>query len=242
MTADRPPVALLAALEEESRALAAHLEQSRLPSPGLSIREGELDGMPLVLVTAGVGKVAAAMASQFVCDAYKPRLLLSFGLAGATEDESTRGQVIIGSGSLQHDMDARPLASSRGAIPGLGLTVFPADPTVAAWLRRAAEKVVGDAQRVRTGLILTGDQIVTSRETRDGLIADFPDGACFDMETAAVAQVARQNRVAWGALRVTSDAADENFDLDDVIRFGAGTAASMFDRIIRTALMDVVPS
>ena len=91
---------------------------------------------------------------------------------------------------------------------------------------------------VSFGLILTGDQIVTSSELRDGVAREFPEGACFDMETAAVAQVALQNDIPWAALRMTSDAADESFNLDEVIGFGVKTAADELDQIIRACLKD----
>ena len=36
-----------------------------------------------------------------------------------------------------------------------------------------------------------------------------------------------------------SDAADENFNLDEVIGFGIGTAAGVFDEIVRALLRDL---
>ena len=133
---------------------------------------------------------------------------------------------------MQHDFDARPLTNKKGELPGLGVTTLPSDRVVTERLRIAALKVVERAQIVVSGVVLTGDQIVTSRDVRDRLLKDFPDGACFDMETAAVAQVAHQNQVPWSALRITSDSADENFNLHEVLGFGAGSAAELFDRVI----------
>jgi adenosylhomocysteine nucleosidase len=89
--------------------------------------------------------------------------------------------------------------------------------------------------------MLTGDQIVTSRAVRDGLLREFPEGLCFDMETAAIAQVAYQNNMPWGAVRMTSDAADESFSLEEVFAFGINRASDLFDRIIRTFLRDLQP-
>jgi len=53
------------------------------------------------------------------------------------------------------------------------------------------------------------------------------------METAAIAQFAHQNGLPWGAMRVTSDSADETFDREDVINFGVKTAGELFARIMR---------
>jgi adenosylhomocysteine nucleosidase len=236
--ADRP-VALFVALEVEARALVRHLAPSTISSPHLSIWEGLVEGTPAVLVVTGVGKVAAALAAQFVCDVFHPRCAIAFGLAGATASDARPGQLIVASGALQHDVDARPLTDAKGTIPSLGIAVFPADHGLSAKLRQATASVVENPRIAGSGVVLTGDQIVTSREVRDGLVKDFPEGVCFDMETAAIAQVALQNAIPWAALRMTSDAADENFNLDEVIGFGVDTAADVFDQIVRAFLRDL---
>jgi adenosylhomocysteine nucleosidase len=231
----RRPVAVFAALEMEASALVRHLPRSASIGPKIPVWEG--DGM--VVVVGGVGKVAAALAAQFVCDAFKPRCLVALGLAGAVRDDSSRGHVIVASGAVQHDMDGRPLTSARGMIPGLGMSVFSAEPPMAEKLTVAAKRAVENPRVVRSGLVLTGDQIVTTRATRDALVHDFPDAACIDMETAAIAQVAHQNGLPWGAVRVTSDSADETFNLEDVIDFGVNTAGELFARIILEAMKDL---
>jgi adenosylhomocysteine nucleosidase len=233
------PVALFAALDAEARALVRHLTPSTRPSPELSIWAGVIESTPVVLVVTGVGKVAAALAAQFVCDAFHPRCAITFGLAGATESDVKPGHLIVASGAVQHDMDARPLTDARGTIPSLGMAILPSDRTLSEKLRRAADGVVENSTLVSSGLVLTGDQIVTSREIRDGVLKEFPAGACFDMETAAAAQVAYQNGIPWAALRMTSDAADESFKLDEVLGFGIDTAAGLFERVVRALLKDL---
>ena len=218
--------------------MARRLAPAATPSPRLSIWDGVIEDTPVVLAVSGVGKVAAALATQFVCDAFRARCVITFGLAGAIESDRQTGQLIVATGAVQHDMDARPLTVAKGVIPSLGEAILPADPKLSENLRRAAEQVVEDPRVVSRGLILTGDQIVTSRAVRDGLLRDFPGGMCFDMETAAVAQVAEQNGLPWGALRMTSDSADESFDLDEVFSFGINTAADLFDQVIRVFLKD----
>jgi adenosylhomocysteine nucleosidase len=206
MSSDPRRVVVLAALEQEAAGLSS--------------------GERLEVIVCGVGKVAAAIAAQRACDVMAPRALISIGLAGGLDGESEPGRVIVASAAVQYDFDARPLTQARGG------TVFTANSDVTERLVRAAEGALGDARLVRSGLILTGDQIVSSSAVRDAIRADFPEGTCLDMETAAVAQVAHANRVPWGAIRIVSDAADENFRLDSVLEFGASTAADLFDRIL----------
>src|ERR1051325_3372556 len=221
------PVSVIAALDPEAHALVRRMPRSESVGPRISAWEG--DG--LVVMVAGVGKVAAAIATQYACDVFKPRCIVSIGLAGAIESRSRHGRVIVASGAIQHDVDARPLTDTRGVIAGLDIRLLEADPAVTEMLLRAASYKSEDAP---AGLVLTGDQIVTSRAVRDALLRDFPDAACIDMETGAVAQVAHQNRVPWSGIRVTSDSADETFDLKGVMGFGVETAANLFESIIQT--------
>ncbi len=228
-------MAVFAALEMEAHGLVQHLPRSETIGPKIETWEG--DGM--VVVVGGVGKVAAALSAQFVQDVFKPRCMVSIGLAGALRDDTSRGQVVVASGALQHDMDGRPLTAARGVIPGLNVSVLSADPPLAEKLLVAAKRSVENPRVVRPGLVLTGDQIITTRAVRDALVRDFPEGACVDMETAAIAQVAHQNGLPWGAVRVTSDSADETFDLEDVIDFGVKSAGELFARIVRDAVPDL---
>jgi adenosylhomocysteine nucleosidase len=224
---ERRPVAVIAALEQEAHALVQRMPRSETVGPRLGIWEG--DG--LVVVVGGVGKVAGAMAAQFTCDVFKPRCLLAMGLAGALEDGGRPGQVIVANGAAQHDFDSRPLTPAKGIIPGLEVAVIHADPAVTEKLLMAAKL---ESRNAKPGLVLSGDQIIASAQVRDTLAHEFADALCVDMETASVAQVAHQNRVPWSALRITSDAADETFDLRGVLGFGVSTAADLFERIIQS--------
>jgi adenosylhomocysteine nucleosidase len=238
MVGDRGPVAIVMALPEEADVLARRLTRSTKSTRAIKLYDGNIEGASVALAICGMGKVASAMATQLLCDAGTPRAVLSIGLAGGTGDDE-RGGVIVAAGAVQHDFDARPLAADRGLIPGFGGPIFHADKALADALLHAARVEVEDAATVQSGLVLTGDQIIASSSVRDGLLAEFPGAACFDMETAAVAQVAGCNGVAWGGLRVTSDAADETFEGDDGLAFGAGAAALLFERIIRRLMKDM---
>src|SRR5215471_2189494 len=231
MTSSRP-TALLAALDVEASALARSLPRSNATSPNLQVWEGDIESEPVVLAVTGVGKVAAAMAAQFICYAHRPQALISIGLAGGVGKQNERGSLIVATGAVQHDFDARPLVKKRGELPVINLTTFTADHALAERLRTAALTSVERPELVVAGVVLTGDQIMSKREIRDGLLKEFASGVCFDMETAAVAQVALQNQVPWSALRITSDSADETFDQHEVLGFGAASAAELFERVI----------
>ena len=216
-------------MEQEAHVLVGRMPRSDTVGPRLTIWESNR----LVVIVGGVGKVAGALATQFACDVFKPRCVLTVGLAGALDTKTKPGQVVVAASAVQHDLDGRPLTEARGIIPTLGIGTIPSNPAVSDTLLRAARYKSEDAH---AGLVLTGDQIVTSKTVRDALARDFPNAACLDMETAAVAQVAYQNDVPWSGLRVVSDSADETFDLKGVIGFGVDTAANLFESIIQTVV------
>src|SRR4029077_15125054 len=105
----------------------------------------------------------------------------SIGLAGALDNSSRRGRVVIASGAIQHDIDARPLTDTRGVIPGLGIRLIEADTAVTEMRLRGARYKSEDAQ---SGLVRPSDKIATSRTACDALASEFPYAACIDMETA----------------------------------------------------------
>ena len=62
---------------------------------------------------------------------------------------------------------------------------------------------------VLTGLVVTGDQFISDRKTKDRLIAVF-HGDCAEMEGAAVAQASYLNRLPFIIIRAISDKADDS--------------------------------
>src|SRR5439155_21332549 len=146
------PVAVIAALQEEAHALVRRMPRSESVGPRLSVWASG----GLVVMVAGVGKVAAAMATQYACDVFKPRSAIAIGLAGSLEEGVRPGQVIVATGAVQHDMDGRPLTPSKGVIPGLDLSTLSADPAASEKLLIAARLESRDAH---AGAGLTGYQI-----------------------------------------------------------------------------------
>src|SRR5438094_8584229 len=122
--ADLRPVTVIAALEQEAHALVRRMPRAESVGPRLPIWEGG----GLVVMVAGVGKVAAALAAQYACDVFKPRCLIGIGLAGGLEDGARPGQVIVATGAAEHDLDGRALTDAKSVIPGLGLSVITVDP------------------------------------------------------------------------------------------------------------------
>jgi adenosylhomocysteine nucleosidase len=176
---------VLAALRQELEPLAALLSH-RSTTAGLEFLEGEVHGLAVRAVVAGVGKVAAARAAALLCEP-RPRLgLFVVGVCGGLEARQPIGALVHCSQAVQCDLFL-PRRGEEQADEGL----------------RAAWEATAPGQRAR---FLTSDRAAVMPWRRWARRRRFGPGAgVADMETAAAAWVARTSGVPWAALRAVSD-------------------------------------
>jgi adenosylhomocysteine nucleosidase len=235
--ASRRPLAVVTAMAIEAEALYGLLDAVVSERVGpFSLHEGLLGEDPVLLAVTGVGKAAAASAAQLLVERHRPQALLSVGIAGGLGSTVQIGDVVVVHGSAHHDLDARPLAPTRGLLPGRASPVFDADPALASQLLAAAEAVVAArglaTTRVVTGIVATGDQVVANREARERVFNVTPGALAVDMETAAIAQVASGLEVPWSGLRVVSDTAEEHLGIDGLVDFTRSLAAPLVADVV----------
>lgn len=204
-------VALIAAMDEEVAALRQKLhaeQEAATPFAHLPIYRGKLHDLEAVVVRCGIGKVNAALATQYTIDQFNPQVILTSGVAGGISPQVSIGDIVVATGAQQHDFDARSFGYARGVIPRLQESLFPADARLAELAAAAAAEQLG-AHRVHKGLVVSGDLFVGSREQREEILRFFPAALCADMEAAAIAHVAALNRVPYLIVQAISDEADE---------------------------------
>jgi adenosylhomocysteine nucleosidase len=85
------------------------------------------------------------------------------------------------------------------------------------------------------GLVVSGDQFLSSTEARERVLESLPKASCVDMESAAVAQVCRTSDLPLGVMRVISDSADGSAHID-FAKFVEETAAKACAETVRHAL------
>ena len=239
-------LAIVSALPDELAALQARLETDQVERvAGRLVHRGRLAGRPVVLALSGMGKVAAATTAALLLDRYTVRALLFTGVAGGLGEGVAVGDVVIGEGLLQHDMDASPLCP-RWEVPGTGRARFATDPGWTAALADASQAVLArppaalagfgiQQPRVHRGLILSGDRFVSAATEAAALRADHADALAVEMEGAAVAQVCHDFGRPFAVLRSISDRADDQAHVD-FPRFLAEVAADYSRDIVLAAL------
>ena len=242
--------AILSALPEEQGSLAAALADRRTSRcAGREFHTGTLQGRPVVLALSGIGKVAAAITATLLIERFGAGRIVFTGVAGGLGEGVRVGDVVVASGTLQHDMDASPIFP-RWELPLRGTAVLACDAALSALLLRAASAgLAGESAvfslkspapaRIHHGLIASGDRFVsTARESaalRAELRAAGHDALAVEMEGAAVAQACSDHAVPCAILRTISDRADDSAHVD-FSRFVREVASGYAERIVRALL------
>lgn len=218
------PLAILSALAQEQAGLLEQLEQrSSVRHAGRDFHSGLLAGKPVVLALARIGKVAAATTAAALVERFGVRAIVFTGVAGGVGAAAQVGDVVLGSGFIQHDMDASPLFP-RFQIPLTGTSVYAADPVLHAQLHQACVQGLagrnydGRAVQIHQGLIASADRFVNSAAEVNALLDVMAEHGhsplAVEMEGAAVAQTCADYGVPFAAVRTISDRADDNSHVD----------------------------
>ena len=202
-------IGIIGAMELEVAALKNLMRVNTLTKKaGMDFYDGMLEGKPVVVVRCGYGKVNAGMCVQILADLFQVTHIINLGVAGSLNPELNIGDILISEKALQHDMDSSPLGFAPGQIPDIDVLAFPADRAMIDTAVAACRKVNPDIN-VLTGLVVTGDQFISSKEVKDRLVSMF-HGDCAEMEGAAIAQVSYLNKLPFIIIRAISDKADDS--------------------------------
>ena len=203
---------IIGAMQVEVEILLGAMENKKsMEKAGSTFYEGTLEGLPVVVVQCGVGKVNAAMCTQILCDLYGVTHLVNTGIAGSLCADLDIGDLVVSRDAMYHDVDAVHFGYPFGKVPGMDVTAFPADEKMLAYAFTAAEAV--NPGHTKIGRVASGDQFVAVKELKETIIANT-QGLCTEMEGAAIAQTAYRNAVPFVILRAISDKADDSAEMD----------------------------
>ena len=173
--------------------------------------EGKLEGVDVVVVQCGVGKVNAAMCAQILCSCFGVTHIVNTGIAGSLNAQLDIGDFVISKDAVYHDMDATNFGYPMCQVPGMSVLSFPADEMLIREAYQAAENA--HPGHVRIGTVATGDQFVAEKALKEKIISNT--GAfCTEMEGAAIAHTAWKNHVPFVIIRAISDKADDSAQMD----------------------------
>jgi len=230
----RPPrIALIGAMDQEIELLKNTLENLETRSvAGFSFYTGELDGVEVVLLKSGIGKVNAAIGTTLLLKQFEPDCVINTGSAGGFDSALEVGDVVISDEVRHHDVDVTAFGYEPGQVPGLP-AAFTADPLLA----RMAEECIAQMPHVNTvrGLIATGDSFMSCPERVARTRVLFPSMKAVEMEAAAIAQTCHQLGVPFIVIRALSDIAgkESNFSFEQFLEKAAQHSAEMVIAIVK---------
>ena len=188
---------------------------------GMEYCEGKLDGVDVIVVQCGIGKVNAGICAQVLINSFGAECVVNTGVAGSLDARIDIGDIVVAVDAVQHDFDLTPWGYPPGKLAEVDVVAFPTDEK----MRTAAVNAVKESFpeiHVFEGRVCTGDQFIASKKDKERIIETF-NGICCEMEGGSIAQVCYLNRVPFVIIRAISDKAD---DSDEVAFFEFEEAAA----------------
>jgi len=220
----------MSAMQEEIQSLIHQMENRVTYTKGKrKYYTGTLFNREVVLVFSRWGKVASATTATQLINDFNLRELIFTGVAGAVSPILNIGDIVIGKGLVQHDMNAFPLYKSF-EIPLLHKTFFITNSDNRKKMHSACDTFIKAhtsvipkedletlhivAPKVLIGDIASGDQFVSTKAQVDFLNSNLKTVLCTEMEGASVAQVCYEYDMPFSIIRIISDNANSNSSVD----------------------------
>ena len=196
-------VGIIGAMEEEVKELRSKMTNiESVNKCGITLYHGTLDGVDVVLLLCGIGKVAAAVGTTLLIDQYNPDLIINTGSAGGLSSDLNVGDVVISTDVRYHDVDVTLFGYEYGQLPKMPAGFTP-DAELITLAKTAASKI--DNLNITDGLIITGDSFIHNPEVVNNIKAKLPPMKATEMEAAAIAQVCHMSGKKFLIIRSISD-------------------------------------
>lgn len=222
------PIAVVVAMESELQHLLNRVTPVREVQDGpWRDRFATAGSVPLVALCCGIGMVNAAAGTEHVIGQYAPRAVFNFGCVGAHRRDILPGDIVIGSGAVNHGA-VHILHDGSEYFPGLeyqfagetvALTELETDRELREAMIAAAEgwspdpwprglnlppDVAQRPPRTHVGRVGSADQWTQFHDRLDMLHGKHGT-LCEDMEAAAIAQVCARHGVPFMTVKDVSN-------------------------------------
>lgn len=225
-------IGIIGAMEQEVAILKSSLtDLQQEQRGGANYFSGQIDGVDIVLLQSGIGKVAAAIGTTLLIDNHQPDVIINTGSAGGFAPSLTMGDVVISSEVRHHDADVTAFGYEIGQMAGQP-AAFSADSKLISLAEKAVE--LAEGKHAVKGLICTGDAFVCTAEKQQFIRQHFPDVVAVEMEASAIAQTCHQFNVPFVVVRAISDVADKEspMSFDEFLPLAAQSSSEMVLKMI----------
>lgn len=225
-------IGIIGAMEEEVVILRELLTDKRIETiAGCEFTTGKMNGIEVVLLRSGIGKVNAAMSTTILLQKYQPDYVINTGSAGGSNPELNVGDVVISTEVRHHDVDVTVFGYEYGQVPQLP-AAFEADVELVKTAMNAA-KGISDIKVVE-GLIATGDSFMNDPQRVEYIKGKFTNLQAVEMEAVAVAQVCYQYGTPFVIIRSLSDIAgkESNISFEQYLEKAAINSSKLVAKIV----------
>lgn len=196
---------------------------------------GRMGGAEVITMQCGIGKVNSAVGAVELIDRYHPDLVISTGVAGGASTGLEPLDVVVATECAYHDAYCGT-EMAYGQIMGM-------PPRFAAPAALVDKAVALDGReggiRVRSGLTVSGEWFVDSREKMQQILDHFPEAMAVDMESCSIAQTCHIYGVPFVSFRIISDVPLKDHKAAQYYDFWERMAEGSFE-ITRAFLEEIV--
>ena len=219
-------IGILVAMEEEIKRLTEEITEVTITKIAQqTFYDGKIHNTSVTIVQSGIGKVNASLATTLLIQTFHVDAVINTGSAGGLSKELAIGDLVISKDLTYNDADSRDFGYTFGQIPQMPKQ-YHADDSLREMIERVAAK---QKWRSRSGLIISGDSFISSKEELTKLRHVFPKALVTEMEGAAVAQTCYQFGIPCAVIRAVSDSADEEatVSFDEFVTFAGQRSAEL---------------
>lgn len=234
----KAPVGIIGAMDIEINVILKEMsDKKKVTISGIDFYSGDFGGVSCVVSKCNAGKVNAAICAQTIALKYSPKAIINIGVAGGVGKDIHIGDMVIGTACIQHDYDTTDIDKDyqKGYIWGINKREIPCDDRLSKLIYDKAREIYSE-NNVHLGIIITGDQFISSAEKSLELSRDFSALAC-EMEGGSIAHVCYANGIPVAVLRGISDNANESGSVD-FLEFASESAVKT-QKLLKSVLKEI---
>lgn len=192
-------IGIIVAMEKEFKQLKTLLDESHQEQKNKhKFVIGKIGNNQVFMQQCGIGKVNSAIGAVEMINSYHPDLIISTGVAGGVDVEMNPLDVVVGTQYHYHDVYCGSNVEYGQLV---GLPPYFTSPL------EIVEKAlnVKTENKIYSGIIVSGDWFVDSKEKIQAIVNSFPQAKAVDMESCSIAQTCYLYDVPFLSFRLISD-------------------------------------
>jgi len=214
---EKVKLGLITAMDEELDHLRECLKNEELVSiAGFDYYKGEIEGVKVVLLRCGIGKVSSAVGTSLMINIFAPEAVINSGSAGGMDTKLDVLDIVVSSKLAYHDVDVTVFDYKYGQMCGMP-AVYDADENLVS----IATDAISDMKDLHStvGMICSGDSFISCPEHTAKIKKHFPEVQAVEMEGASIAQTCFLMKTPFVVIRAISDIPGKESNYKDFKEF-----------------------